>query len=358
MHFRLCTAFFQEKSENARWGYNQRMYPTREDGSEGFPPARRGYVPDVQTVDAVLAVARYGGMNQAAMHLNVSQQSVSTRVAKFEKQLHQRIFWRGAAGSFTTEVGSHVVRVLEGFEQALSECARGLETASGVDATEEIKLAVSHTIAELDYPRWAAAYQRSHPNTHLYMRQLNSREAQNHVVRGQAELAIVEGNWVAHELHQRVVGHDELVVVVPAEHRWAQAHDRPQGRTSLASIPSSDVAAVTKEDVQSTPLVLREEGSGTREVVADALGTLAPPAGEFGSLGAQRTAIGALHAPGIIARRAVASQLAAGEYVEIPVVGISFDRPLRVVWSSQNGLSDPARQFVHFLVNDADGRSI
>lgn len=332
------------------------MYPTREDGNEGFLPARRGYVPDAQTVDAVLAVARYGGMNQAAMHLNVSQQSVSTRVAKFEKQLHQRIFWRGAAGSFTTEVGSHVVRVLEGLEQALSECARGLETASGVDTTEEIKLAVSHTIAELDYPRWAAAYQRSHPNTNLHMRQLNSREAQNHVVRGQAELAIVEGNWVAHELHQRVVGHDELVVVVPAEHRWAQAHDRPQGSTSSALMPSADVAAVTKEDVQSTPLVLREEGSGTREVVADALGTLAPPAGEFGSLGAQRTAIGALQAPGVIARRAVASQLAAGEYVEIPVVGISFDRPLRVVWSSQNGLSDPARQFVHFLANDADGR--
>ena len=64
---------------------------------------------------------------------------------------------------------------------------------------------------------------------------------------------------------------------------------------------------MTKEELQSTPLVLREQGSGTREVVADVLGTLAPPAGEFGSLGAQRTAIGALGAPGVIARRAVVS---------------------------------------------------
>ncbi|MER0092023.1 LysR family transcriptional regulator [Corynebacterium sp. KPL2838] len=36
-------------------------------------------------------------MNQAAKHLNVSQQTVSTRIAKFEKRLNNRIFgaeWR------------------------------------------------------------------------------------------------------------------------------------------------------------------------------------------------------------------------------------------------------------------------
>ena len=336
------------------------MYPSREDGNDGFSPVRRSYVPDAFTVDAVLAVARYGGMNQAAKHLNVSQQTVSTRIAKFEKRLNNRIFWRGAAGSSVTEVGSQVVRVLEGLEGALNECARGLETAVGVGATEDISLVVSHTVSEVDYPRWAAAYQRAHPHTYLYMRQLNSREAQRHVVQGQAELAIIEGHWVAHELHERVVGHDELVVVVPAEHRWAKPrnHNQPVTPSASTSAPTLEtkVSPVTKGELQSTPLVLREQGSGTREVVADVLGVLAPPAGEFGSLGAQRTAIGALGAPGVIARRAVASQLATGEYVEVPVVGISFDRPLRVVWSAQNRLSDPAQHFLRFLVDYADGR--
>ena len=326
----------------------------RNNDNDEFFPVRRGYVPDALTVDAVLAVVRYGGMNKAAHHLGVSQQVVSTRISKLEMRLGQRIFWRGAAGSFTTESGSRIVRVLEGLQGALDECARGLEIAVGGSPTEEVKLVVSHTIAEVDYPRWAAAYQRAHPHSHLHMRQLNSREAQTHVVQGHAELAIVEGNWVAHELHQRVVGHDELVVVVPAAHRWAETNNprQPSGTEVPTSAP--EIAAVTKEELQSTPLVLREHGSGTREVVADVLGTLASPAGEFGSLGAQRTAIGALEAPGIIARRAVASQLETGEYVEVPVAGISFDRPLRVVWSSQNRLSGPAHQFLRFLVDYAD----
>ena len=325
----------------------------RNNDNDGFFPVRRGYVPDALTVDAVLAVVRYGGMNKAAHHLGVSQQVVSTRISKLEMRLGQRIFWRGAAGSFTTESGSRIVRVLEGLQGALDECARGLEIAVGGSPTEEVKLVVSHTIAEVDYPRWAAAYQRAHPHSRLHMRQLNSREAQTHVVQGHAELAIVEGNWVAHELHQRVVGHDELVVV-PAAHRWAETNNPRQPSGTEVSTSAPEIAAVTKEELQSTPLVLREHGSGTREVVADVLGTLASPAGEFGSLGAQRTAIGALEAPGIIARRAVASQLETGEYVEVPVAGISFDRPLRVVWSSQNRLSDPAYQFLRFLVDYAD----
>ncbi|MEJ4127546.1 LysR substrate-binding domain-containing protein [Corynebacterium accolens] len=100
----------------------------------------------------------------------------------------------------------------------------------------------------------------------------------------------------------------------------------------------------------------RQGSSGFGEFTHCNMRPLAPPAGEFGSLGAQRTAIGALGAPGVIARRAVASQLATGEYVEVPVVGISFDRPLRVVWSAQNRLSDPAQHFLRFLVDYADGR--
>lgn len=213
----------------------------------------------------------------------------------------------------------------------------------------------SNTVAELDYPRWAAKYLRISPQTHLHMRQLNSQGAQRQVVQGQAELAVVEGNWVSHELHQRVLGHDELVVVVPAEHPWAQANDHGHSDTKPGKTASRE-KIVTKNELKSTPLVLREPGSGTREVVEAVLGELAPPAGEFGSLGAQRTAIGAIGAPGVIARRAVASQLATGQYVEVPVAGVKFDRPLRVVWSSKNRLAEPALRFLKFLASQADGQ--
>jgi DNA-binding transcriptional LysR family regulator len=360
---RLGSARQKRESAFTRQGYNQCMYPQRNLDSEGDSfPARRGYVPDALTVDAVLAVARYGGMNQAAKHLNVSQQTVSMRIAKFEKHLDARIFWRGTVGSSTTEVGCQVVRVLKSLEEALDECARGLEEALGEGAVEEVKLVASNTVAELDYPRWAARYLRTSPQTHLHMRQLNSQEAQRQVVQGQVELGVVEGNWVSHELHQRVLGHDELVVVVPNEHPWAQANDHGHSNVkrgkpaSIEKTATTGVASVTKEELKSTPLVLREQGSGTREVVEAVLGELAPPAGEFGSLGAQRTAIGAIGAPGVIARRAVASQLATGQYVEVPVAGVSFDRPLRVVWSSKNRLSEPARRFLRFLASQADGQ--
>ncbi|MDK4302647.1 LysR family transcriptional regulator [Corynebacterium propinquum] len=354
MRFRLCTDERLREGTKSVQGYNESMYPARDGDDSRFSSVRRSYVPDALTVDVVLAVARHGGMNQAAKYLNVSQQTVSTRVAKLEKHLNTRIFWRGAAGSSTTKVGHQVIRVLEGLERALNDCAHGLKAATNNAVTEGLKLVVSHTVAEIDYPRWAAAFQRRHPQTHLHMRQLNSREAQRHVIQGDAELALVEGNWVAHELHQRVIGHDELIVAAPAHHPWAKSNNHNDLDMPSASIPVTGTAPITKEELQSTPLVLREQGSGTREVVEDALEGLAPPIGEFGSLGAQRTGIGTLGAPGVIARRAVSSQLATGEYLEVPVVGVNFDRPLRVVWSSKNRLSDPARLFLRFLVDYTD----
>lgn len=280
MRFRLCTAERLRESTKSVQGYNESMYPARDGDDSRFSSVRRSYVPDALTVDVVLAVARHGGMNQAAKYLNVSQQTVSTRVAKLEKHLNTRIFWRGAAGSSTTKVGHQVIRVLEGLERALNDCAHGLKAATNNAVTEGLKLVVSHTVAEIDYPRWAAAFQRRHPQTHLHMRQLNSREAQRHVIQGDAELALVEGNWVAHELHQRVIGHDELIVAAPAHHPWAKSNNHNDLDMPSASIPVTGTAPITKEELQSTPLVLREQGSGTREVVEDALEGLAPPIGE------------------------------------------------------------------------------
>ena len=52
------------------------------------------------------------------------------------------------------------------------------------------------------------------------------------------------------------VGTDEMMIVIPPQHRWAQKE------------------ALTPEDLVSETWVLREDGSGTRAVVTDALASL------------------------------------------------------------------------------------
>lgn len=348
-----------EEFITADTGYNACVYPQRREVQDEPPePGKscalstasgRGHaaqagvnlaatlVPDAPVVGAVLAVDRCGGMNQAARQLGVSQQAISRRIAQAERQLGVTLFRRTPQGSQATEEGRSVVQTLAELDAAMQRCDAALAQVRDEQPVRPLTLAVSHTIAELDYPLWVSGFRRRRPDCSLSMRQLNSQDAQHAVLEGAVELAVIESHTVAHQLASTVVGHDRLVVVVPAGHPWA------------SRAGSAAKLQVTKQEVLATPLVLREPGSGTRQVVEDALGDSVIAAGEFGSLASQRTAIGVLGQPGVIARRAVHAQLASGEYVEVTVPGVDFGRQLRVVWDSANRPSEQAQGFIDYL---------
>ena len=110
---------------------------------------------------------------------------------------------------------------------------------------------------------------------------------------------------------------------------------------------------VSREDLQTTPLLLREPGSGTRDVVELQLGTLAPPAGEFGSLSAQRAAIGTMGAPAIMSARAVEAQVETGFYRAVPTEGVDLRRTITALWRGGEQLGTAATAFLAVLQSSA-----
>jgi DNA-binding transcriptional LysR family regulator len=82
----------------------------------------------------------------------------------------------------------------------------------------------------------------------------NSDQAIAAVRDGAADLGFIETPYMPTGLRSRVVGHDELVVIVPAGHKWA----RRQQSLSAAELSQA-------------PLVTREPGSGTRDSLTAAL---------------------------------------------------------------------------------------
>ena len=86
-----------------------------------------------------------------------------------------------------------------------------------------------------------------------------------------------------------------------------------------------------------TPLVMREQGSGTRTTFEAALAAIGidvvPPLMEFGSTAAVREAVFAADAPAVLSSLAVQRDLADRRLVRVPVSGVSFPRTLRAVWN-------------------------
>jgi DNA-binding transcriptional LysR family regulator len=179
----------------------------------------------------------------------------------------------------------------------------------------------------------AEQQQLGQPPTDITMTATNSERVAALVASGDVDLGFVEGPAAPPGLQCRLVGTDELVVVVGPTHPWALRSRR----------------RVTAETLAATPLVVREKGSGTRSVLERALAGLpaAPPALELSSTAAVRSAVAAGAGPAALGAHTVRDDEATGRLVRITVSGLDLTRRLHAVWrGGAHPPQGPARDLV------------
>lgn len=283
-------------------------------------------MPDLASLEILLAVARTGSLSAAAREAGLTQQAVSARMAAMESQTGVRLATRTTRGAELTEPGVVVVQWADRLLRVAHEVDAGLASLRD-DSRSRIRVSASLTIAEQLLPSWlvslqADAVRRGETPVQVVLTATNSDHVLEQVRSGAADLGFVEGPGTPRGLRSRVVAHDELVVVVPPGHRWTR---RP-----------TEVGAA---ELAETPLVTRELGSGTREFLTAALrralgATIHPaaPALELSTAAAVRAAVLAGAAPAVLSRLAVADDLRAGRLHRIIVPGLNLRRDLRAVW--------------------------
>jgi DNA-binding transcriptional LysR family regulator len=203
------------------------------------------------------------------------------------------------------------------------------------ESHSRITVAASLTIAEQLMPRWlvslqADAARRNAAAPQVILTAANSDQVIAAVHDGSADLGFIESPGTPAGLRSRVIAHDELVAVVPPDHKWARR-----------SVP------VSPTELNKTALVSRETGSGTREALSSALrSALGPssrqsdPAIELSSAAAMRAAVLAGAGPAVMSRLAVDDDLTLGSLREVPIAGLDLRRELRAIWSG--GRTPPA----------------
>lgn len=288
-------------------------------------------VPDLGALELLLAVVRLGSVGRAAAELGVTQPAASARIRSMERQAGVALLERSPRGSRPTEAGALV-----------AEWARQVITAAealdaGLDALRErrdgrLRVVASLTVAEYLMPGWLVTLKTVRPGVAVTLRTANSTVVAEEVRGGDADLGFVEGARTPAGLSGTVVAADRLVVVVGARHAWARRR-----------------AGVTAAELAATPLVLREQGSGTREVLDRALaayGGTAPPLLQLASTTALKAAAGSGAGPVVVSDLAVADELAAGRLVRVPVPELDLSRPLRAVWPAGQRPAGPARDLL------------
>ncbi len=295
-------------------------------GSNQQLPVR---VDDLGGLELFLAVVESGSVGRAARRMGISQPSASARLSNLERQLGVVLLERGPTGSEPTHEG----RLIADWAAPVLDGARRLAVSIEslrADAEQRTRVMASYTIAEYLLPTWLARFQRSHPGHRAELLVANSSAVVSAIRHGEVDLGFVESDEEIVDLGVELVGSDRLVLVVTPDHPWA-------GRE------------VSVTEVPSTPLVLRESGSGTRDRFDHALdaatGRLPVAALELGSTSAVKAAVVTGVAPGVLSELTVAGDVASGALVVVEVDGLDLRRELRMVWPTDRPVGVAASRF-------------
>ncbi|UXX92657.1 LysR family transcriptional regulator [Streptomyces sp. AD2-2] len=285
-------------------------------------------VPDLGALELLLAVARLGSLGGAARELGITQPAASSRIRSMERQLGVALVDRSPRGSRLTDAGALVT----------DWARRVVEAAAAFDAGAQalrhrrdsrLRVAASMTIAEYLLPGWLLALHSQRPDTAVSLLAGNSTTVAERLLSDEADLGFVEGLSVPSGLDSTVIAHDHLIVVTAPTHPWAR-RQRP----------------VPAEELASTPLILREKGSGTRQVLDAALGGLARPLIELSSTTAVKASAVSGAGPAVLSELAVGEELSTRRLVRIPVEGVTLARDLRAVWPTGHRPTGPARELL------------
>jgi DNA-binding transcriptional LysR family regulator len=272
---------------------------------------------DPRKLETFRVVVQAGKISHAAQLLHLSQPAVTAQVQALEEECGRALLKRTSRGVTPNAWGLRLLEAAIDLRELLSMAEDALREEPALD--QEVVLGASMTTAAYVAPQLLAGYRALHGPVPFRVQVSNSARVLDWVAEGRVPLGLVEGHLRAPRVHLERYLDDEIVAVAAATFSGLKAFTRT---TELAR----------------APLILREQGSGTRaaveEALAKALGGRALRSDlQLGSN--QSVKMAALAGLGIafLSRWSLRKELASGALRVLPVRGLHISRPL--AWATQ-----------------------
>ncbi|ELX8381204.1 DNA-binding transcriptional regulator YeiE [Providencia vermicola] len=281
----------------------------------------------LRQLEVFTEVLKSGSTTQASQLLALSQSAVSASLTDLEGQLGVQLFDRVGKRLVTNEHGRLLYpKALALLEQAL-EVEQLFKKEMGA-----VRLAASTTIGNYMLPPLLAEYRHDHPTIPLELNISNTEEVIKSVMEFRADVGLIEGVCHSPELITEPWLKDELVIFAAPNN-------------ALAGKP------LTLKELRDAPWVLRERGSGTRDVLDQLLFAHLPGFHIFMELGNSEAIKHAVRfGMGIscLSRRVIDEQLANGSLVELQVADLQLQRTLYLIYHRQKHLSNAIKNLLAY----------
>ncbi len=277
------------------------------------------------------AVARSGSTASAAEDVALSQSAVSAALNDLESALGYQLFDRIGKKLVLNAVG----RALTLRATDILNLAHCIETDFHGTPASHLKIAASTTIGNCLVPRLLAQYAEIEPTKQVDVHIGNTSEVVRAVCEFKVDAGVIEGPCNTPGVSLRYWKNDELVVVAARHHPLAIAQ-RTTGR-------KLDLPTLKK-----ATWLVREEGSGTRDAVQDALLSHLGPVGNSRVLGSseaikQSVVLGL--GVSCLSRLLIEEQLQAGSLVEMTTELPTIQRSFHIVIHRERKMNEAVEKF-------------
>jgi len=280
-----------------------------------------------------LAVAEYGGVTRAAEAVFVSQPAVSKAVQELERQVGVPLLEHIGRRVALTEAGE----ILAGYARRIfnlsEEGKRAMDELRGLERGQ-LAIGASTTIGIYLLPAVMGAFHARYPAISLSLTIENAQQVLTRLRAGTLDLAFVEGSVRGEDVRIEPYRRDDLTLVTAPTHPFARA------------------GVARLEELATVPFLMRERGSGTREVVEDALlehGVAPNVAMEIGHTEAIKQAVAADLGVSILSTLTMRPEVAGGLLAAVPIAGVTISRMLLHVQRRDYRPSSAARAFLEML---------
>ncbi len=261
------------------------------------------------------AVAAQRSFRRAAEQLYLTQPAVTQQIKALEELIGLSLFDRSGREVALTSAGELLLRYAEESTAVLERAAIELAALKG-HLSGTLRIAASTTIAQYILPPLLGAFLRLHPAVRVELDSSNTESVADAIATGRAALGLVEGPPHSSQVRSEIWLADELVLLAPPSHEWASQR------------------CITLQQLAAAPLLMRERGSGTREVIETTLDAAGLPARDLRlamELNSTEAILGCIESGvgvGFVSRSAVQRQLAIGTLSIVQVKGLSIPRDL------------------------------
>lgn len=267
-------------------------------------------------VHTFLVVCRAGSYTRAAEELHISQPAVSQHIRQLEGHYGCRLFTKTGHGMELTPAGEMLYQAFacaENDETRLHAEIEALAAAHG--ERPSLRLGCTRTIADYASPRLLATHLTRHPDEHILMRTGNTAELVSLIDRGEIDFALVEGSFDRAVFDSALFSREPFVAV------------------AQAAVPHSSIS-----DLLYHRLILREPGSGTREIFEQHLAARNRSVRDFASvielasIPAIKACVAAGAGVSFLYRAAVEEELARGELADVTPEDFIIEHDFSLIW--------------------------